>query len=168
MQPLWRERSFLMEFHMKEQLLIMRPPFSTKHTEITAPLMNIREVILGYLGTGWKEKRKETANVLAEDEQKEEKKSNNYVSPGIQRWPGNWQQQQKQFSPLAFQRSENEACATTLRRTHSWRSFHYLLGPVIERNKRRRARRDMIQKIRARRRLRTTRGASTARVAAVD
>ncbi|GIY64850.1 hypothetical protein CDAR_86021 [Caerostris darwini] len=38
------ERSFVMEFHMKEQLLIMRPPFSTKHTEITAPLMNIREV----------------------------------------------------------------------------------------------------------------------------
>ncbi|GIY97200.1 hypothetical protein CEXT_108151 [Caerostris extrusa] len=38
------ERSFAIEFHMKEQLLIMRPPFSTKHTEITAPLMNIREV----------------------------------------------------------------------------------------------------------------------------
>ncbi|GIY64852.1 hypothetical protein CDAR_86031 [Caerostris darwini] len=29
---------------MKEQLLIMRPPFSTKHTKITAPLTNIREV----------------------------------------------------------------------------------------------------------------------------
>ncbi|GIX76319.1 hypothetical protein CEXT_499801 [Caerostris extrusa] len=51
-------------------------------------------------------------------------------------------------------RSENETCATTLRRTHSWRSFHYLLGPVIERNKRRWARPDMIRKkIRARLRL---------------
>ncbi|GIX76330.1 hypothetical protein CEXT_499841 [Caerostris extrusa] len=73
----------------------------------------------------------------------------------------------KQFSPLAFQ-SENETCATTLRRTHSWRSFHYLMGAVIERNKGRweNARPDMIQKIRAplrlgHRRFPANRGASS-------
>ncbi|GIY64846.1 hypothetical protein CDAR_86001 [Caerostris darwini] len=37
--------------------------------------------------------------------------------------------------PFPIQRSENETRAATLRRTHSWRSFYYLLGPVIERNK---------------------------------
>ncbi|GIY64848.1 hypothetical protein CDAR_86011 [Caerostris darwini] len=67
----------------------------------------------------------------------------------------------------------NETFATTWRRTPSWKSFRYLLGAVIERNKRRWARPDMIQELRARlrlgrRRSPATQGASSAGVAAVD
>ncbi|GIX72498.1 hypothetical protein CDAR_230271 [Caerostris darwini] len=94
-----------------------------------------RVVILGCLKTGWKVKGNEKSDLRKRRTEGREKKSNNHVFPGIQRWPGYQQQQQKQFSLVPFQRSENETRAATLRRTHSWRSFYYSLGPVIERNK---------------------------------
>ncbi|GIX76315.1 hypothetical protein CEXT_499781 [Caerostris extrusa] len=59
----------------------------------------------------------------------------------------------KQFSPLAFQRSENETCHYL--KDAFLEIFPLFVGYVIERNKRRQesARPDMIRKIRARLRL---------------
>ncbi|GIX76307.1 hypothetical protein CEXT_499751 [Caerostris extrusa] len=68
-----------------------------------------------------------------EDEQKKEKKSITMSFPAFNVGPETSNSSRSNFHLSHSREVKNETRATILRRTYSWRSFHYLLGPVIER-----------------------------------